>query len=112
MVNTQNVSASVQNYYANKPQQELQKDLDQAVKMGNYVGADLIMNELKSRQWLQNKLHAAESFDKKIEDFKISLAGLSENEKHQKLRAFFENDLKRYQAQVKNEYIPAMKARE
>ena len=50
MVNTPNANANAQNYYVNKPQQELQKDLDQAVKTGNYAEADLIMNELKSRQ--------------------------------------------------------------
>lgn len=57
-------------------------------------------------------MHVVESFDKKIEDFKASLTGLSDDEKHQKLQAFFENDLKSYQAQVKNEHIPVMKARE
>ena len=57
-------------------------------------------------------MHVVESFDKKIEDFKASLTGLSDDEKHQKLQAFFENDLKSYQAQVKNEHIPAMKVRE
>lgn len=112
MVNTPNTAASANNYYANKPEKELQKNLDQAVKAGNYAEADLIMHELKSRKGVQDKLDLVKSFDQKIEDFRGSLEGLSEKERNKKLNSFFENDLKTYQTQVKTDHIPILEAKE
>lgn len=112
MVNTPNTPASANNYYANKPEKELQRDLDQAVKAGNYAEADLIMHELKSRKGVQDKLYVVESLDKKIENLNASLVGLSDTEKYQKLYDFLKNDLKTYQTQIKNEHIPAIKGME
>lgn len=112
MVNTPNTAASANNYYANKPEKELQKNLDQAVKAGNYSEADLIMHELKSRKGVQDKLYVVESLDKKIENLNASLVGLSDTEKYQKLYDFLKNDLKTYQTQIKNEHIPAIKGME